>query len=344
MIQLTKHPQRDPVSAVETEVGQAPLAGSNFLIKRLVLFWVLSAVVQSPLCRGGLLLDTNVPSRILGWNRAIHIYLPPSYESNPQRRYPVLYLHDGQNAFSSAGTNCAFGWGSWELDKTADELCRSGKMREIIMVAVDNSFARYDEYCGRHHATNAPSSASTNTPFENYGAFLITELKPRIDREFRTLSDPAHTGVMGSSMGGICSLVLAWEHPDIFGGAASLSGAFMVEQTNFLNGVLKNFRGQPEPLRVYLDSGVVDFMGGDDGQTLTGQVAAELRRIGWAEDLRVFVDAKPLMLAELEKAGLRRDKTSEAQTSQHNEFYWRLRSWRALTFLFPPNKLERAAP
>jgi enterochelin esterase-like enzyme len=280
------------------------------------------------------LLETNLPSKFFGWNRGIHIYLPPSYGTEPQRRYPVLYLHDGQNVFSSAGTNVAFGWGNWELDKTADELSRAGKMREIIMVAVDNSLGRYEEYCGRHHA----AGVTTNTAFEDYAALLITELKPRIDREYRTLPDAAHTAVMGSSMGGICSLALAWEHPEIFGGAASLSGAFQVEQTNFLNAVLKNYHGQPKPFRVYLDSGVVDFMGGDDGRALMGQVAAELQRIGGTNQLELFVDAKPLTPAQLEQTGLRRDKWGEAQTSQHNEFYWRLRAGRALTFLFPPVK------
>ena len=245
----------------------------------------------------------------------------------------MLYLHDGQNVFSSAGTNCAFGWGSWELDRTVDALCRAGEMQEIIMVAVDNSPARFEEYSGRHHIPGGPA---TNTAFENYEAFLITELKPRMDREFRTLPGAGHTAVMGSSMGGLCSLVLAWEHPEIFGGAASLSGAFMVEQTNFLNEVLTSFHGPPKPFRVYLDSGVVDFMGGDDGRSLTKRVAAELRRIGWTNDVQRFVDRKPLTPAELEKSGLRRDKWAEARTSQHNEFYWRLRSWRALTFLFPP--------
>jgi enterochelin esterase-like enzyme len=312
--------------------------------KNLLVFNLCLAVSQAAWCEGGSLLDTNVPSRFFNWNRGIHIYLPPSYESKPQARYPVLYLHDGQNVFSSAGTNCAFGWGSWELDKTVDELSRAGKMREIIMVGVDNSFGRYEEYCGRHHAANETSSTVTNTAFENYTAFLITELKPRIDREFCTLPDPANTAVMGSSMGGICSLVLAWEHPDIFGGAASLSGAFMVEQTNFLDGVLKNFHGKPKPFRVYFDCGVVDFMGGDDGHALTEQVAAELRRIGWTDGLKLFVDEKPPTLAELEKSGLRRDKWNEAQTSQHNEFYWRLRSWRALTFLFPPVMQNWAEP
>ena len=176
---------------------------------------------------------------------ALHIYLPPSYGTEPLRRYPVLYLHDGQNVFSSAGTNIAFGWGNWELDKTADALSRAGKMREIIMVAVDSSRDRYLELCGRRHATDA----TTNTAFENYTALLITELKPWIDRTYQTLPDPANTAVMGSSMGGIGSLVLVWDHPDVFGGAASLSGAFQVEQTNFLNRVLKAYSGPAKPFR-----------------------------------------------------------------------------------------------
>ena len=304
-------------------------------IRRPAILLLLLAAWQTALAQNGSLADTNRPSHFFGGPRGIHIYLPPSYPTQPQRRYPVLYLHDGQNVFSSAGTNAAFGWGSWELDKTVDELSRAGKMQEIIMVAVDNSFARYEEYCGRHHA---PGGSATNMAFENYEAFLITELKPQIDREYRTRPDAAHTAVMGSSMGGICSLVLAWEHPEIFGGAASLSGAFQVEQTNFLNEVLKSFHGQPKPFRMYLDSGVVDFMGGDDGCSLTKQVAAEFRRSSGTNDVQWFVDGKPLTPAELEKSGLRRDKWAEAQTSQHNEFYWRLRSWRALTFLFPPVK------
>jgi enterochelin esterase-like enzyme len=307
------------------------------MLRKLIALSLLAINFQA--ARSQTLTNETVASKFLEANRAIHICLPASYEKEPNRRYPVLYLHDGQNVFSSAGTNVAFGWGSWELDKTVDELCRTGKMREIIMVGVDNSSARLKEYSGRVNSTRAvatnPASATGNTAFENYAAFLITELKPKIDREYRTLPDPAHTGVMGSSMGGLCSLALAWEHPEVFGRAASLSGAFQVDSTNFLNAVLRSYRGKSKPFRIYLDSGVVDFMGGDDGRTLTAQVAAELRRIGWASDLEHYVDATPLTLAELEETGLRRDKWKEAQTSQHNEFYWRERSWRALTFLFP---------
>jgi enterochelin esterase-like enzyme len=276
-----------------------------------------------------------VHSQRLGANRAIHIFLPASYQIDPQRRYPVLYVQDGQNIFSPAGTNCAFGWGSWQLDKTADGLARAGKMQEVIMVAVDNSPARREEYGGLHHA---PGSA-TNSAFENYESFLITELKPHIDQSCRTQAGAAHTAVMGSSVGGLCSVVLAWDHPEIFGGAASLSGTDIAEQTNFLNRVLKPFHGPPKPFRVYLDSGAVDYAGGDDGRSLTGQVAAEFRRIGWTDkNLELFTDTKPLTPEQLGRTGLRRDKWAEAQTNQHNDFYWRLRAWRALTFLFPPEK------
>jgi predicted alpha/beta superfamily hydrolase len=274
----------------------------------------------------------EVNSRFLNGARTVHFYLPPSCHQQLNRRYPVLYLHDGQNVFSSAGTNICFGWGSWELDKTVDELCRAGKMQEVILAAVEITNARYAEYCGRHHS----GDTNANTEFENYTTFLIRELKPKIDSSYRTRPEPANTGVMGSSMGGICSIILAWEHPEVFGQAASLSGAFQVENTNFLNKVLRPYQGKAKPIRLYLDSGVVDFTGGDDGRKWTEAVAEEFRRIGWGKELVHFVDAKPPTLPEIEKIGLRRDKWAEAQTSQHNEFYWRLRVWRALTFLFPP--------
>ena len=276
----------------------------------------------------------EVISGFLNSPRTARIYLPPSYRLEPNRRYPVLYLHDGQNVFSSAGTNICFGWSSWDLDKTVDALSRARKMQEIILLGVDNSAARYAEYCGRHLSADM----NDNTEFENYTAFLIRELKPKIDSNYRTRTEPANTGVMGSSLGGICSIILAWEHPEVFGKAASLSGAFQVEGTSFLNNILRPYRGKAKPSRLYLDSGVVDFTGGDDGQKLTAAVAEEFLRIGWEKELVPYVDAKPLTLPELEKAGLRRDKWAEAQTSQHNEFYWQSRAWRALTFLFPPTK------
>jgi hypothetical protein len=117
-----------------------------------------------------------------------------------------------------------------------------------------------------------------------------------------------------------------------------MSGAFQVERTNWLASVLRPYRGAPKPVRLYVDSGVCDFTGGDDGRATTGLVVAELRRIGWRDgvDLQPFTDERPLDEAGLARAGLRRDKWAEAGRSQHNEFYWRQRAWRALVFLFPP--------
>jgi predicted alpha/beta superfamily hydrolase len=297
--------------------------------------------------QGTLLPAEQFKSRYLGGTRTVRIYLPLSYYHSPKRHYPVLYLHDGQNVFSSAGTNCCFGWGSWELDKTVDALSASNRMQEIIMVAVDNSRARYQEYRGpvpqaSGKMSRAASKASTaavarTNRFEAYSSFLIKELKPKIDREYRTLPEAAHTGVLGSSMGGICSLALAWDNPKIFGMAASLSGAFQVEKGYFLAQILRRYKRKPKPIRIYLDSGTIDFTGDDDGRRNTDAVAVELRRIGWKDgiDLKQFADL-PFSESELARTGLPAAKWKEAQTSQHNEFYWRLRAWRALVFLFPP--------
>jgi len=277
------------------------------------------------------LLDTYLTSCFLGGNRGVHVYLPTSYRTKSRSHYPVLYLHDGQNVFSSAGKDAGLGWGSWELDRMVDALCSEGKMQEIIMVAVDNSPARLEEYNGRRPVYG---EFSKKTAFENYEDFLISELKPRMDHEYRTLPEAAHTAVMGSSLGGLCSLVMAWNHPEVFGGAASLSGAFTIFHPNFVDDVLRDYHGPPKPFRVYLDSGA-NSEGGDDGRSRTEQVEAEFRRIGWsAENLQRFLDERTLTRTELEESGLPREKWAEAQTSQHNEFYWRRRSWRALTFLF----------
>ena len=142
----------------------------------------------------------------------------------------------------------------------------------------------------------AVAAGKKESRFESYARFLIEELKPKIDREYRTRPGPADTGVLGSSMGGICSLALAWEYPRTFGLAASLSGAFQVEKRGFLVNHLQVFRGRPKKIHAYLDSGVIDYSGGDDGRKHTDAVAAELRRIGWRDgkNLLHFVDTPPL--------------------------------------------------
>ena len=297
---------------------------------------------------GGTLLPAErQESRHLRGGRDVRIYLPPAYASATRRRFPVLYLHDGQNVFSSAGPDCCYGWGNWELDRTVDRLIATGRMRDIIMVAIDNSRSRYLEYRGRLRPAPAPRrrqegmpAVDPNARYRAYASFITRELKPWVDRVFRTLKTPQHTAVMGSSMGGIASLALAWDHPKSFGMAASVSGAFDIERSNFLERVLQARARPMKPFRVYLDSGVMDDAGDDDGCAQTEAVAAELRRLGWKDGKHLlhFVERRAMNDQEMEAAGLRRDKWGEAQRSQHNECYWRLRAWRALEFLFPPGR------
>ncbi len=285
-------------------------------------------------------------SDALGTNRTIRIWLPPAYDSSPGQRFPVLYLHDGQNVLSSAGPHVAFGWGNWEVDLSVERLAREGRMREIILVAIDNTSRRYQEYRGRAATYTDEEKKSLrmvidpgdNSAFERYARFLVKELKPAIDQRFRTLAGPAHTGVLGSSMGGVCSVALAWDHPETFGLAGSMSGAFQVEKQIILSGMLKAYTGQPVPVKFYFDCGVRSGNSGDDGRARTEAVVGELRRIGWRDgaNLRHFVDEHPLTPAQLEPLRLPDNKFKEAQVSQHNELYWRLRVWRALEFLFPP--------
>lgn len=281
---------------------------------------------------GEIVFEGTIHSSILQTNRLVRIYLPPGYNDAPASRFPVLYVHDGQNAFTTAGPHAAFGWGNWELDKTADHLIAAQKIRPIIIVAIDCSPSRYREYRG----PIAPGL--DNRSYERYARFLIEELKPLIDRDYRTRTGPQHTGLLGSSMGGICSLSLVWQHPEVFGLAASLSGAFQVEKQFFLENTLRNKIARKKPVRIYLDSGICDYSGGDDGMKYTEAVAIELARLGWkpGHDLLHHID-RPLTAEQLKPFNLPEDKFNEAQRSQHNELYWRLRSWRALTFLFPPN-------
>ena len=219
------------------------------------------------------------------------------------------------------------------------------------MVAVDNSRSRYKEYRGRLYSEAAngrklsasETNAVDNARFEAYANFIVKELKPKIDREYRTLKTASNTGVMGSSLGGICSLSLAWENPKTFGRAASLSGSFHIEKRNFIERVLKHARRTAKSLRLYLDSGTIDFTGDDDDRRYTDAVADELRRLGWKDgkNLERHTEARPYTDQELEKTGLPFDKWNEARRSQHNEFYWRMRAWRPLVFLFPPDRLSK---
>jgi predicted alpha/beta superfamily hydrolase len=168
-----------------------------------------------------------------GVSRAVRVYLPPGYAENPLRRFPVVYMQDGQNLFFP---DEAFAGTEWRVDETMDRLDQMNAIRKAIVVGVHPG-DRMKDY--------------TRPGYEAYGRFLRQTLKPFVDAKFRTRPGPQQTVVMGSSLGGVVSFHLAWSNPDVFGRAACMSSTFGVFDDLFE-------RVAREPRRdilLYLDSG-----------------------------------------------------------------------------------------
>lgn len=164
-------------------------------------------------------------------NRKIEIWLPPSYFDSQNQRYPVLYMHDGQNIFDSA---TAYGGEEWGIDENLSELIENQEAREAIVVGIWNAqAARTAQYIPQKmlaklslegEAQKAFYSKLGAKPFaDDYLKFLVSELKPYIDKEFRTQPDANNTFMMGSSMGGLISIYGLMEYPDVFGAVACVS-------------------------------------------------------------------------------------------------------------------------
>ena len=164
-------------------------------------------------------LSDSFPIPQLGRTRRVWLYLPPDYHTS-RRRYPVLYVHDGQNVFDAA-TSFA---GEWGVDETLDSLHARGDVGAIV-VAVDNGGAhRLDEYSPWRSADPRLGGGEGDA----YVEFLVRTLKPYVDRRYRTRPDRRHTAILGSSMGGLISLYAALKHPEVFGAAGVFSCACWV--------------------------------------------------------------------------------------------------------------------
>jgi predicted alpha/beta superfamily hydrolase len=164
---------------------------------------------------------------------AVRVYHPPGYDENTLRRYPVVYMHDGQNLFFPEE---AFQGEEWQVDETMDRLDEMNAIRKAIVVGVAPA-DRMLEY--------------TRPGYGGHARFMADTLKPKIDVHFRTRPGPRDTVIMGSSLGGVAALFCAWSRPDVFGRAACLSSTFGVMDDLF-------DRIAEEPRRdilVYLDSG-----------------------------------------------------------------------------------------
>lgn len=249
----------------------------------------------------------DFPSTQLIHPRPVTVWLPPGYEAEPDRRYPVLYLHDGQNLFDP---ETAFGGVPWGVDDTAERLIRAGDAEPLLIVGVGNTPDRLKEY-GPLDLRPGPWDLA-----RAYGRFVTGELKPFVDRLYRTKPEPEHTGVGGSSMGGLISLAFARWYPEVFGRVMAMSPSLWYDQESTLRNVAGNLNWL-STARVWLD------VGGREGATATSQtgnvrrvrrLAKLLRDHGLPADrLKVVVDAD---------AG-------------HDERAWAYRFGQALPWLFP---------
>jgi len=157
-------------------------------------------------------------SDLLAIDHTLRVYLPPGYsdEANEARRYPVLYMHDGQNLFDEKSS---FAGIEWKVDEAAQKLIESGKIEPIIIVGIYNG----GEYRTSEFTPGPLASGSEPAQGENYCKFVAEQVKPFIDQQYRTMPDTQHTAIAGSSLGGLITLAIVKAYPDTFGRVAVLT-------------------------------------------------------------------------------------------------------------------------
>lgn len=166
---------------------------------------------------GRLIYWKDVESEYLGPARHVSVWLPPGYDPDGEARYPVLYMSDGQNLFDPRIANTGVDWG---VDEAITSLAEDGAIPPVIVVSTWSTGDRGPEYSPWHGAPR-------------YARFLIEELMPRVNEEYRTATGPENTVHMGSSMGGLLSFYLVTNHPDVFGACGCLSTHFPLSEAQW---------------------------------------------------------------------------------------------------------------
>ncbi len=237
--------------------------------------------------------------------RNILVWLPPGYGEQIERRYPVLYMNDGQNLIRPED---AFGGVAWAVDQTAHGLILAGEIEPIIIVGIYNTPHRVDEYT--HVRAEAGKLKGHGGKAERYGQMLVDELKPFIDREYRTKPEREFTGIGGSSLGGLVSIYLGLTRPETFSRVAAISPSAWWANNQIIRDAAK--LGERLPVRIWLD------IGKREGPRIKHQVRA-LKEIllanGWTmnADLAYF----------------------EIPDARHEESAWAARFGEVLKFLYP---------
>jgi predicted alpha/beta superfamily hydrolase len=247
-------------------------------------------------------------SEVLGNDRDITVYLPPGYNDRGDVRYPVLYMQDGQNLFEPER---AFIPGqNWRLAEAADEKISARPTRPMIIVGIDNTDSRIDEYTPTHDVKRKAGGKA-----DDYARMIIEELKPVIDAGYRTLNDAPNTALGGSSLGGLAALYIGLTHPAVFGHLAVMSPSVWWDQRAIFS-TLDHFDSPRRP-RIWLDFGGRE---GVEGMTDARLLRDRLRMKGWRseDELRYFEDRR----------------------ADHSERAWAKRAPDVLEFLFPAPELS----
>lgn len=259
---------------------------------------------------GDIRLHKDFHSQILKNDRDVIVYLPPGYDRDKQRRYSVLYMHDGQNLFDGA-TSYIPGQ-EWRVDEAAESLIARGRIEPLIIVGVYNTGKdRVNEY-----TPVAEPKHKAGGKADLYGRLLVEELKPFIDKTYRTKRDASHTGLGGSSLGGLVSMYLGLKYPKVFGRVAVVSPSVWWANNQIVH-YLESLPKKP-PLRIWLDIGTKEG--------------------GKADEAQRTVDGARLLKEGLIRKGWKLEKNLkylEAEGAEHNERAWAARVEQILEFLFP---------
>jgi predicted alpha/beta superfamily hydrolase len=242
------------------------------------------------------------PSAFLPDDRTLVVYLPPRYKAQRTRRYPVLYMHDGQNLFDP---ETAYQRGChWRVGETADRLIAERRLEPLIIVGIGNTGGRR-----LHEYTPSADRKLGGGEADEYGRLIVEELKPFIDRTYRTNPEREQTGMAGSSLGALVSLHLALAYPSVFSRVALLSPSVWWDRRVILRTV-RQARAKPD-LRIWLD-------------------------MGTAEGRRGLADARALRTALVKKGWREGDdlQYSEHASATHNEAAWAARVGPMLEYLW----------
>jgi predicted alpha/beta superfamily hydrolase len=249
---------------------------------------------------GDFRLHHNFKSDFLKERRSFIVYLPPGYDPKGARRYPTLYLHDGQNVFDKATSVGE----EWRVDETAQELIAAGEVEPLIMIGIYNTGEhRIHEYT----PTTLPGKGGGEA--DCYGRMLVEELKPLVDRKYKTLPGAGSTGMAGSSLGGLLTIHLGLKYPTVFSRLAVLSPSVWWDQRMILGQV--SSLPAKLPIRIWLDAGTAE---GEEVVRDSRALRDALKAKGWVEGQD---------LAYL-----------EAEGGHHNEASWATRVAPFLKFLY----------